>query len=239
MEPCSLTDNAVHVWYILAPRKATSALAARHLNLLSPDERTRHDRFLQEKDRCQFLLGKVLVRTVLSYYLGGDPHAWVFTTNRFGKPILANSPEPMQFNLSHTEGLVACALARNFEVGIDVESIERSANMDIARRFFAPAEVAFLENTPEERRQAVFFQFWTLKEAYIKARGQGLSMPLEQFAFRLEEPPRVTFEPAMRDDPEAWRFLMPSVPSDTHQVAVAVQCPQTRELEIQTRSLAV
>jgi 4'-phosphopantetheinyl transferase len=230
---CSLADNAVHIWYIMAPNELGSTLTARYLAFLSPEERIRHDRFMQEKDRRQFLLGKVLVRTILSSYLGGDPQAWTFTTNRFGKPVMADSPSPMNFNLSHTEGLVACVLARNFEVGIDVENIERSANMDIARRFFAPAEVAFLEKLPEERRPAAFFQFWTLKEAYVKARGQGLSMPLEQFAFCLENPPRITFEPAMRDDPAAWQFFLPTVPSAIHQVAVAAQCPQALKLQIE------
>src|SRR5207249_8661698 len=116
------------------------------------------DRFMQEKDRCQYLLGKVLVRTLLSRYVNKAPDMWLFSSNRFGKPVLANCPCEItpRFNLAHTDGLVACVVARDFDVGIDVESLGRSANLDIARRYFAPAEVAFLEQAPASERQRLF-----------------------------------------------------------------------------------
>jgi 4'-phosphopantetheinyl transferase len=238
-----MPENAVHVWYTLAPTNSSDKdLVARYGALLTTEERARHDRFLQEKDRCQYLLGKLLVRTVLSHYLPRSPDAWLFTANRFGKPVLANSPsEPaLQFNLAHTEGLVACVVARDFEVGIDVENIGRSVNLDIARRYFAPAEVAFLEQVPEGMRQRVFFLFWTLKEAYVKARGMGLSLPLEQFAFQLDNlhSPSITFERAMGDDPANWRFFLPDVASPGHQSAVAVCCPWQTKLDVQIRPVS-
>ena len=144
MEP--LPQHAVHVWYTLTPEELDHDLIARFRILLTPEERARHDRFVQEKDRRQYLVGKVLVRTILSRYLPRAPHEWIFTTNRFGKPVVANGPPEsnLQFNLSHTEGLVACVVAGDREVGIDVENVGRSVNLDVARRFFAPAEVAFL-----------------------------------------------------------------------------------------------
>src|SRR5947209_6958492 len=241
MEPSSsIPGNAVHIWYTLAPTNLAATeldevLAARYRPLLTPDEQARHRRFVQAKDRCQYLLGKVLVRTALSHYLPGGPEFWLFTANRYGKPVLSNSPAlPAPcFNLAHTEGLVACVLAREFDVGIDVERRARSANLDIALRFFAEAEVAFLERLPESERQRAFFVFWTLKEAYVKARGMGLSLPLEQFAFGLEGPqaPTITFDAAMKDDPANWRFLLPAVPSPAHQVAVAVRCPPSTNLD--------
>ena len=143
------------------------------------------------------------------------PEAWRFSVTGHGKPILANSPSALvpRFNLAHTAGLVACAFSRDFEVGIDVENRQRTVNLDVARRFFAPAEVAYLEQAPEDRREDIFLLFWTLKEAYIKARGLGLSLPLEQFAFTLGDPPQIAFAPAMRDDPSCWRFFLPPVPS--------------------------
>jgi 4'-phosphopantetheinyl transferase len=243
---CSLPENALHVWYTFAPtRLATNELdqhlIERYRALLTPEERAQHLRFMQEKDRCQYLLGKVLVRTVLSRYLLGAPDAWRFTPNRFGKPVLANSPcEPApRFNLAHTDGLVACVVARDFDVGIDVENVGRSANLDIARRYFALAEVAILEQAPESERQRLFFVFWTLKEAYVKARGMGLSLPLEQFAFGLEnlQSPTITFEPAMREDPAQWQFYLPDLPSPAHQAAVAARCPAGTKLDLVVRPL--
>jgi 4'-phosphopantetheinyl transferase len=241
MEP--LPQHAVHVWYSLTPEELDHDLIARFRTLLTPEERARHDRFVQEKDRRQFLVGKVLVRTILSRYLPRAPHEWIFTTNRFGKPVVANGPPEsnLQFNLSHTEGLVACVVAREREVGIDVENVGRSVNLDIARRFFAPAEVAFLEQVPDDQRQTTFFLFWTLKEAYVKARGLGLSLPLEQFAFRLEnlQAPSITFEPVMKEDPADWRFFLPAVPSHAHQAAVAVQHQGKGALEVELRPMPV
>jgi len=229
----SLPDNAVHIWHTRAPAELGREVTAHFLPMLAPEEQRRYERFVQAKDRCLYLLGKVLVRTVLSHYLPSTPEGWVFTTNPFGKPVLANGE--VQFNLSHTQGMVACVLARNFEVGIDVENVDRSANLDVARRYFAPAEVAYLEKVPEERRGATFFLFWTLKEAYVKARGIGLSLPLEQFAFQLHDlaTPRIVFDPAMKEDADAWQFFLSDLGSGEHQAAVAVQGAKGKELDVE------
>ncbi len=185
-----LRRDGADVWYVLAPHALTDSQSARHLAGLPPEEIARYDRFMQPKDRCQFLLGKVLLRQVLSQYLPGSrPEYWRFTTNSYGKPVLANAPDgaTVHFNLSHADGLVACVLSRDFEVGIDVENTGRPVNLDIVRRYFAPSEVAYLEQLHPDQQQATFFRFWTLKEAYVKVRGIGLSLPLEQFAFCLED----------------------------------------------------
>jgi 4'-phosphopantetheinyl transferase len=234
-----LPAHTVHVWYVLVPPEPEADLDARYHALLAPEERKRHARFMQEKDRRQFLWGKALVRTVLSRYHLLPPEAWTFGTNRFGKPTVDHAPADfgLRFNLSHTPGLVACALTRGLDVGIDVENFDRTVTLEIARRFFAPAEVAYLERLPVDRRQHAFFVFWTLKEAYVKARGMGLSLPLEQFAFELTNPqaPQITFDPAMREDPAGWRFFLPDVPSPCHRMAVAVQCPAGAEIGVVAR----
>ncbi len=239
MEP--LADAAVHLWYVHAPTELPSVVATRLLEMLAPEERARHARFVQEKDRRQYLLGKVLVRSVLSRYRPLLPTEWVFTSNRFGKPVAANDPAPLHFNLSHTEGLIVCAVARHFEVGIDVEYLNRPVSLDVARRFFAPAEVAFLEQVHPEQRQRTFMLFWTLKEAYVKAPGSGLSLPLEQFAFHLHDPqgPRISFEPAMKDDASRWRFILPALPCADYQVALAVQCAASQTLELLVQPLEI
>ena len=236
----TLPPRTVHVWYTLAPRELEADVSARFRDLLLPHERARHERFVQEKDRCQYLLGKVLVRSVLSRYHPRPPQSWTFATTAHGKPVLAEPPdERLCFNLSHTEGLVACAVSGAGEVGIDVENRRRAVTMDLARRYFAPPEVAFLEGTPAERQQHVFFRFWTLKEAYVKACGLGLSLPLEQFAFRLadDQAPRIAFTPELNDDPEGWQFFLPDVPSEHHQMAVAVQCHAPVELVLREMTL--
>jgi 4'-phosphopantetheinyl transferase len=237
----TLAEREIHVWYTLAAKELETDVAARYLALLAPAERDRHDRFVQEKDRRQYLLGKVLVRTVLSLYLKREPEDWIFATNNLGKPVLANGPADSSicFNLSHTDGLVVCAVARNIEVGIDVENISRKVNLDLAQRYFAPVEVAYLDTMPKERLHAVFFLFWTLKEAYIKARGLGLTLPLDQFAFCLEnlQAPKVTFEPATGENPSDWRFYLPEVPSKDHQVAVAAR--SGNELTLQVAALTL
>lgn len=234
----TLAGNAIDVWYTLAPAELAPDRADQYLRILTLEERARHDRFAHEKDRRQYLLGKVLVRTVLSRYFPMEPRAWRFTANNHGKPILAGDFAP-HFNLSHTEGLVACALSSDFEVGIDVENLGRSANMDVAQRFFAAAEVAHLEKLPAERQPEAFFLFWTLKESYVKARGLGLSLPLEQFAFCLDDlaAPTVVFEPVLGDDPAQWRFFLPNVPSSAHQVALAVRCGSERAIKVSVREL--
>src|SRR5688572_15495845 len=129
MEP--LPRQAVHVWYTLMSRELDEPVRNQYLALLVPEERARHERFAQEKDRRQYLLGKVLVRNVLSRYHPRPPQSWTFRTTAHGKPALTESlSEPLCFNLSHTEGLVACAFTRAGDVGIDVETLRRSVSLD-------------------------------------------------------------------------------------------------------------
>ena len=133
----TLPEQEVHVWYTPATGELDTHVVARYLPLLAPIERKRHARFVQEKDRRQYLLGKVLVRKVLSLYVEREPEEWIFATNNLGKPVLANGPADshIHFNLSHTDGLVVCAVAHNIEVGIDVENITRKVNLDLAQRY--------------------------------------------------------------------------------------------------------
>ena len=107
--------------------------------------------------------------------------------NVHGRPEILDRPAgvpDLRFNLSHTDGLIACAVTIGREVGVDVEHVGRRLTHDIAGRFFAPREVADLKSLPVAEQPRVFFDYWTLKEAYIKARGFGLALPLGDFAFR-------------------------------------------------------
>jgi 4'-phosphopantetheinyl transferase len=130
----------------------------------------------------------------------------------------------LRFNISHTDGLIACAVTIGREVGVDVENIGRRLLHDVAGRHFAPNEVRDLRQLPDDEQQRAFFDYWTLKEAYIKARGFGLALPLGDFAFKLNPPapPVIAFEPALEDDPATWQFLQ-DWPTPQHRLGLAVR----------------
>src|SRR5690606_35741943 len=146
----------------------------------------------------------------------------------------------LQFNLSKSSGLVACAITCDALVGVDVENVRRRAPLDVADTFFAPSEVAALRALPLEQQPQRFFEYWTLKESYVKARGLGLTSPRDQFAFCMEadHPPRIEIDPRQQDDPAAWQFAHVR-PTDEHLVAVCVRRPQMLEadLRVSWRSL--
>lgn len=195
--------------------------------LVTPDENERMARFVFERDRRQFLITRALVRTTLSRYAAVSPTDWRFIANEFGRPEVLDRPAgvaDLRFNLSHTDGLIACAVTVGREVGVDVESIAREVTHDVAGRFFAPREVADLHSLPADDQPRAFFDYWTLKEAYIKARGMGLALPLADFAFCLRPAllPTISFEPAMEDDPATWQFFQSS-PTATHRLGLAVR----------------
>lgn len=221
-------DHAVLVLTVQQDAPGVRARLDRYRTLLSPDERDREAQFHFDADRERFVIGRALARLQLSRYLGGDPRQWAFVTNAHGRPeVLAPTGVlPVGFNVSHTSGLVALAMAPTHDVGVDVERIDRALTHDIADRFFAPAEVAALRALPGGEQPRVFFDYWTLKEAYIKARGMGLALPLRDFSFSPDaSPPSVRFEPSLGDDESRWRFER--VDLDTgHRVAVAAKVPR-------------
>jgi 4'-phosphopantetheinyl transferase len=222
----ALADHEVHVWFT-RPERATPALAERYQALLSPDERDRHSRFYFDRDRHHYLVAHALVRTTLSQYADVDPAAWTFRNGPHGRPEIAGPDvrASLRFNLTHTDGMVAVAVARGVDVGVDVEGFRmRDTGIDIARRFFAPAETAHLERQAPEDRLRVFLEFWTLKEAFIKAIGKGLAAGLATFAMQLDEPPTVVFATASHGDPADWHFRRLHL-ANTHLAALAVRQP--------------
>ena len=197
------------------------------LDLLTPAELARADRFMQPADRARFVIGRWLARTMLSRYADVAPRDWPFVIDDHGRPHLSHHPAgapDLRFNLSHTHGLVTCAVTVGREVGVDVEYTGRELLYDVAERFFAPREVADLRASAESEQHSVFFDYWTLKESYIKARGLGLALPLRDFSFRLDgtDAPTVAFAPELDDDPASWQFRM-FRPTDHHRLAVAVR----------------
>jgi 4'-phosphopantetheinyl transferase len=220
-----LSPADVHVWLFDGPEDAAPACADRCAALLSPDETARMGRYRFGADQRRYLFAHALVRSVLSRYLPTTPPPlWRFVSNRHGRPEIAPGMTelPLRFNLSHTEGLVACAVTLGRDVGVDVEHLEpRTFDLGIASGHFAPSEVRALMSEPEGARRERFFAIWTLKEAYIKARGLGLALPLDQFAFELPDL-RVHFDPRLNDDANYWHFEQ-FRPTPTHGLALAVR----------------
>lgn len=231
----SLAPGEVHVWLTTPEAIADEELLAAYARWMNPEEAGRQARFLFARHRHQFLVARALVRTTLSRYADVSPAGWQFVTNAYGRPDVA--PEhglgDLRFNLSHTDGLVAVAVARG-EVGVDVEDTWRRSHTDqIAEHFFAPREVSGLRRLPQERQHGRFFDLWTLKEAYIKARGMGLAISLHRFAYDLDGGPAITLaiDPEVGDTPQGWQFYL-DAPTDRHRLALAVRFPAGEALQI-------
>jgi len=219
--------DRVHVWTISTAEAGTPARLQQYRALLTADEVARGDRFLQEADRVRFIVARALVRTMLSRYVPVPPQTWRLRIEQYGKPEVANLPAnapDLRFNLSHTDGLVACAVTVGREIGVDVEHIHRALTHNVPERFFSSEEVADLRALPSEEQDVVFFDYWTLKESYIKARGLGLTLPLGQFTFHRipGRAPTISFAPELHDDPSSWQFAQ-FWPTRDHRMAVAVR----------------
>lgn len=206
---CVLPDDEVHVWRV-AFDLPPEGLEKLH-RTLSPEEVAKAARFHFEKDQRQSTVARGCLRAILGRYLGLAPESLRFRYNAFGKPELdaATAPAPLRFNLAHSGGLVLLAFNRGREIGVDVERIRPNfATDDIAKRFFAPVEVQTLLALQEEARPRAFFNCWTRKEAFIKARGLGLSLPLGHFAVTLApgESPALLSAQGDAEAPARWTF---------------------------------
>ncbi len=207
----SLPPGAVDLWVAPIWQVPDAELAQQLATVLSEPERERRAKFMFEKDRRRFLVTRALVRQVLSRYVPIAPADWRFVDTAFGRPTIANAHPAvagLDFNLSHSNQLVVLALARGRELGVDVEDLERDVPLEVADRYFAVDEVRQLRALAPEARPRRFLEFWTLKESYIKARGKGLSLPLEKFDFTLDAagPIRFSFDPSIDDRPGRWSF---------------------------------
>lgn len=178
--------DEVHIWRAFlhqAPR--TVDLFS---DILAPDERRRAEKFHFARDRDCFTVARGVLRQILGRYLDASPALIRFSYNRYGKPAIDNGAGDrlLRFNVSHSNGVALYAVARDKEVGLDIEMVrEDVASLEIAERFFSTREVAMLRGLPQELQTVGFFNCWTRKEAYIKALGEGLSRSLQSFAVSL------------------------------------------------------
>ena len=240
-----LTDleNQIHVWFCYPDEITDKVILDEYLSILSNEERKKYQRFHFKKDSHSYLVSHALVRKVLSGYCNVQPEAWRFSFNPHGKPEILSSVEcpNVKFNLSHTDGLSACVVSLNNDCGVDVENIHRKNKLHaVAERMFAEQETKTLLAYDESEVQKSFFDFWTLREAYVKAIGTGLGGSSKEFYFTIDaakvsdksgditnvsaaniRPANINFVDSKKKVDLAWQFFLLE-PSSDHVAAIAV-----------------
>jgi 4'-phosphopantetheinyl transferase len=230
-------DNRVQLWFAPVAEVYDAAQLAAYETLLNDDERARWRRFHYAVDRQRFLVGRAFMRTVLAECLGhGDPATLQFSYSTHGKPELAGPHAgKLHFNLSHTDAMLVLAIDRRHAVGVDVEAVTRKVELlALAKRYFAAHEYEELADLDDTAQRERFFALWTLKEAWLKARGLGLHIPLDDFSFNLAgKLPVVAFGPQLNERADAWQFRL--LAQNQFRIALAVQCGHGQPLQLQTR----
>jgi len=214
----------VHLWLARPDGIADPGLLTAYRDLLSPAERERLDAIRLGPRRREQLLTRALVRTVLSRYGAARPSEWRFAPGPHGRPEL-DPPAAIRFNLSNSPGLVGCAVARG-AVGLDLEPAARAGRiLRLAARVFSLGERRALGALPEGERADRALSLWTLKEAYLKARGLGISVPLGEITFSLDAPAGIglSLGPGLGDDPRRWHFSL--LDHAGHRLALCADLP--------------
>lgn len=192
---------------------------------LSDDERARAARFHHLSDRWEFVLGRVMARSLLAGRTNTPASGFTFVENEHGRPEIAAPAldSPLRFNLSHSGGIVACVIGGERQIGVDVERLDRPpVDARVIRRYCSDTEQAALMAMPDTQRHERFLELWTLKEAYVKARGTGLTLPLSKVAFAMgsEGPGDVSFNGI--DDEARWVFAHTRL-EPKHLLAIAAE----------------
>jgi 4'-phosphopantetheinyl transferase len=236
-----LDSSQIHLWLAWLGEITDPRQLAEYRSLLSEEELAKQARFHFERDRHRYLVTRAMVRMVLSRYADVGPRDWRFSVNGYGKPSIDaahTKARGIEFNLSHTDGLAVLGVTRGRAIGVDVENVRaRELDIELADTFFALAEVMALRALPSEQQNDRFFDYWTLKESYIKARGMGLAISLASFAFFLEDPARIrlTIAPFLQDSADRWLFWQLR-PDQDYPTAICVQNHGAERPSLEVRS---
>jgi 4'-phosphopantetheinyl transferase len=223
----SLSSRNVDVW--IAALDAPSNSVKEFMELLSDDEIRKADRFYFDRDKRRFIVCHGLLRTILGrYYLDIEPHRLEFCRGSRGKPYLAENvnDSKIRFNQSHSNGLVVFAFAKDHQVGIDVEYMRYIADAQrIVEGTFSKTEIAAFNELLDQEKQEAFYNCWTRKEAFLKALGEGLYFPLDEFDVSLApgEPARLLSITGRSNEALHWS-LKSFMPDAAYKAAVAVRC---------------
>jgi 4'-phosphopantetheinyl transferase len=204
-------SSEVALW-IVDLNQISDAPAAQLGHLLNPEELQRNSRFRQKPHRRRDLIGRGLLRQLLSAYLNIPTDELDLRRSENGKPYLHSPPSDLHFNYSHSHNYLAYAFVQGPEIGVDIEYNRRSNDLvGIADNYFSPGEIHSLKGLTKIEYRERFFAYWTLKEAYIKARGEGIYLGLDNFSLVLDESTpdsaRIEFVNSEFDTPSGWQFL--------------------------------
>lgn len=220
-----ILSNEVHVWHAFLD--VTAIEFENLLGFLSTDEHERARRFHFEKDQRRFIVARGILRKILGDYLGVNPIDICFEYNQFGKPILAPvfDNDNVCFNISHSDAYALYAINRGKKIGIDIERVRGEvAFMEIAQKFFSKNEINSLESINKNKRAELFFQYWTRKEAFVKAIGEGVSFPMEKYDVSLINGSvlsPVTLQENNRESPSF--YIQDLFPGNDYAAAIAVE----------------
>ena len=242
-EKLDLAANEIHIW-VTKPEEllGNDELLATYSTLLTSTETAKQQRYKFAKDRHDALITRAFIRDLLSYYADVAPQDWQFEKGNKDKPEVINCPLPLRFNISHTKNLIICAVTLEDDIGCDVENTGRNNNvLAIAERYFSSKEIDELFALPEAQQRNRFFDYWTLKESYIKAWGLGLAIPLADFSFEINDTEHnhnglftikqdinLSFAEHRVDEPQIWRswLVYPTAAIDEkqeHRIAVSLR----------------
>lgn len=185
-----LPPNQIHLWFCHYGESGSMALDDLYRSLLTREELLLHERFRFARDRHRYLVTRVLVRWVLSRYTQVPASAWQFAADQFGRPRIdgpmLDEVRGLDFNVSHTKGLIVLGVGRDIKFGVDVENTSGSAALDIVDHAFSSEEACSLRSLSADKQEQRFFEIWTLKESLVKACGLGLQMDFGRFSFDLD-----------------------------------------------------
>ncbi|MFT7005817.1 MAG: 4'-phosphopantetheinyl transferase [Colwellia sp.] len=239
-----IKKNEIHLWQVNPDNVTQPELLNQYKSLLSADETIKQQRYKFSHDRHDALITRAFIRDLLSYYADIAPNDWRFDKGEKDKPEIVNPPLPLRFNISHTKGLIICAVTLEDDIGCDVENTTRSNDvLAIANRYFSAIETKELFSLPKEQQRHRFFDYWTLKESYIKAWGLGLAIPLKDFSFNItdaivEKSPHFTIKSAISlsfaqhrvDDANRWRnWLLYPNSNEPHRIAIALRAKDNNQ----------
>jgi 4'-phosphopantetheinyl transferase len=233
--PVSLPRDEVHLWRV--DLESIRSAEVRWREVLSGDERHRASRFHFSTDRQNYIAARALLRIIVANYLGAGPTGITLSYSNKEKPSLgpAHADSGIKFNLSHSGGIALYAFSHERDLGVDVEQIRKDFEVEpLARRFFSPNEQQQLASFPAAEQVDAFFRCWTRKEAYIKATGDGLSLPLNQFDVSLEPRSSDALAATRPDGSEVSLWLLTEVPGGTGFAAAL--CVQGRDWKLKSWS---